>query len=128
MCSSLILECKFDITKDQSFKNSYFACSLNLVYFFLSKITKKCPTSFREETNPHLATTFFQVVVQSGKVSLKSPVPWLFQPVPSQLVQLHYLCCLSMDTLIPWIMGILLWSPFLLPSQSIRYQKNDWYY
>ena len=59
-----------------------------------------------EETNPHLATTSFQAVVESNKVSpqppflqtkqLQFPQPLLIRPV---LLTLHQLRCPSLDAL-----------------------------
>ncbi|KAK4821599.1 LOW QUALITY PROTEIN: hypothetical protein QYF61_025176 [Mycteria americana] len=64
-----------------------------------------CPMAcyLGEETDPHLATTSFQVVVESNKVS---PQPPFLQPKQPQLPQLllirftlHQLRCPSLDTL-----------------------------
>ncbi|KAK4819032.1 hypothetical protein QYF61_024397 [Mycteria americana] len=67
-----------------------------------------CPIAcyLGEETDPHLSTTSFQVVVESDKVS---PQPPFLQAKQSQLPQpllirlllqtLHQLCCPSLDTL-----------------------------
>ncbi|KAK4821380.1 hypothetical protein QYF61_018918 [Mycteria americana] len=59
-----------------------------------------------EETDPHLSTTSFQVVVESNKVSPQPPFlqakqPQVPQPLPIRLVlqTLHQLRCPSLDTL-----------------------------
>ncbi|KAK4813607.1 LOW QUALITY PROTEIN: hypothetical protein QYF61_011953, partial [Mycteria americana] len=59
-----------------------------------------------EETDPHLATTSFQVAVESNKVSPQPPLlqakqPQFPQPPPIRLVlqTLHQLRCPSLDTL-----------------------------
>ncbi|KAK4816773.1 hypothetical protein QYF61_022771 [Mycteria americana] len=59
-----------------------------------------------EETDPHLSTTSFQVVVESNKVSPQPPFlqakqPQFPQPLPIRLVlqTLHQLRCPSLDTL-----------------------------
>ncbi|KAK4832389.1 hypothetical protein QYF61_022244 [Mycteria americana] len=59
-----------------------------------------------EETDPHLSTTSFQVVVESNKVSPQPPFlqteqPQFPQPLLIRLLlqTLHQLCCPSLDTL-----------------------------
>ncbi|KAK4817737.1 hypothetical protein QYF61_026537 [Mycteria americana] len=70
--------------------------------------TSSCPITcyLGEETDPHLSTTSFQVVVESDKVSPQPPLlqakqPQLPQPLLIRLLlqTLHQLCCPSLDTL-----------------------------
>ncbi|KAK4818296.1 hypothetical protein QYF61_010438 [Mycteria americana] len=67
-----------------------------------------CPITcyLGEETNPHLSTTSFQVVVESDKVSPQPPFlqakqPQFPQPLLIRLLlqTLHQLCCPSLDSL-----------------------------
>ncbi|KAK4810751.1 LOW QUALITY PROTEIN: hypothetical protein QYF61_007725 [Mycteria americana] len=69
------------------------------------KAVSSCPITcyLGEETDPHLSTTSFQVVVESDKVS---PQPPFLRAKQSQFPQpllirltLHQLCCPSLDTL-----------------------------
>ncbi|KAK4825176.1 LOW QUALITY PROTEIN: hypothetical protein QYF61_024656, partial [Mycteria americana] len=64
-----------------------------------------CPITcyLGEETNPHLSTTSFQVLVESNEVSLQPPLlqakqPQFPQPILIRLT-LHQLRCPSLDTL-----------------------------
>ncbi|KAK4824075.1 hypothetical protein QYF61_010586, partial [Mycteria americana] len=73
-----------------------------------------------EETDPHLPTTSFQVVVESNKVSPQPPFlqakqPQFPQPLPIRLLlqTLHQLRCPSLDTLQPLNVSLVVGGPKL---------------
>ncbi|KAK4824286.1 hypothetical protein QYF61_013031 [Mycteria americana] len=81
-----------------------------------------CPITcyLGEETDPHLSTTSFQVVVESNKVSpqppfLRAKQPQFPQPLPIRLVlqTLHQLRCPSLDTLQPLNVSLVVGGPKL---------------
>ncbi|KAK4825495.1 hypothetical protein QYF61_027650 [Mycteria americana] len=88
---------------EESFPNTQ--CKPPLVQL---EAISSCPMAcyLGEETDPHLTTTSFQVVVESSKVSPQPPLlqakqPQLPQPLLIRLVlqTLHQLRCPSLDTL-----------------------------
>ncbi|KAK4815740.1 hypothetical protein QYF61_006778 [Mycteria americana] len=80
-----------------------------------------------EETNPHLPTTSFQVVVESDKVSPQPPFlqtkqPQFPQPLLIRLVlqTLHQLRCPSLDTLQPLNVSLVVRGPKLNTVFEVR--------
>ncbi|KAK4821921.1 hypothetical protein QYF61_004924 [Mycteria americana] len=80
-----------------------------------------------EETDPHLATTSFQVAVESDKVSPQPPFlqaeqPQLPQPLLIRLVlqTLHQLRCPSLDTLQPLNVSLVVRGPKLNTGFEVR--------
>ncbi|KAK4826388.1 hypothetical protein QYF61_008059, partial [Mycteria americana] len=90
-----------------SVKKNFLISSLNVPLVQLEAISF-CPITcyLGEETDPHLSTTSFQVVVESNKVSPQPPLlqakqPQFPQPLLIKLLlqTLHQLRCPSLDTL-----------------------------
>ncbi|KAK4818705.1 hypothetical protein QYF61_017926, partial [Mycteria americana] len=80
-----------------------------------------------EETDPHLSTTSFQVVVESDKVSPQPPFlqaeqPQVPQPLPISLVlqTLPQLRCPSLDTLQPLNVSLVVRGPTLNTAFEVR--------